>query len=500
MDNTEQDIIPIDGRVEDFRKHLEANPRTILSARFGDGKSFFLNKVIEESKEDTTYIVVHPVHYQVSDNKDIFELVKRDILLQMIGLGMLPQDYEIPEHIIFSYYLQHNTTDIAKDLLSSLFRVLPNIATTTPIANSLGGFGGFGFSAIIEGIKSLRSNYTSFKKGLCKDTNGLLETFFKETDKLKNSPIESDAITALIRENIERWQNKEGKRVVLVFEDMDRLDPTHLFRIMNVLSAQIDANCSINEDPSGVTKNRFGVNNVVLVLDYDNLKSIFHHFYGPHTDFNGYIHKFAPKGYFKYSLRKERIGYLLKQLSDTTGLDTGILRCVDSELTPQLNPNDVNRERTSLCFILLNNDLRTCLASMKNLDSDIKKVEASHNNVILSEGLLKLIVFLKRLKYNRIGIIALLYPLISSDDSKESLFIRNIKLFDLAYKHFSDRHNQTESVYISYWGRTYSISGFRNETEETTLRRNLVSYEGTPTINPNDLITYLFEYIINAPD
>lgn len=383
MDNTEQDIIPIDGRVEDFRKHLEANPRTILSARFGDGKSFFLNKVIEESKEDTTYIVVHPVHYQVSDNKDIFELVKRDILLQMIGLGMLPQDYEIPEHIIFSYYLQHNTIDIAKDLLSSLFKVLPNIATTTPIANSLGGFGGLGFSAIIEGIKSLRSNYTSFRGNLGLDTDKLIETFLKETECLKNNSIKSDAITTLIRENIERWQKEEGKRVVLVFEDMDRLDPAHLFRIMNVLSSQIDANCTINEAPSGVTKNRFGVNNVVLVLDYDNLKSIFHHFYGENTDFSGYIYKFAPKEVFHFSLGSEREKYLINLISRITGFKEESFYS-----SPGTEP--------SVSMLLFEKDLRKILNCLDRLELGIRP-NAKHGNIILSEGILKFIIFLRRM-------------------------------------------------------------------------------------------------------
>lgn len=391
MDNTEQDIIPIDGRVEDFRKHLEANPRTILSARFGDGKSFFLNKVIEESKEDTTYIVVHPVHYQVSDNKDIFELVKRDILLQMIGLGMISANYEIPEHIIFSYYLQHNTTDIAKDLLSSLFKVLPNIATTTPIANSLGGFGGLGFSAIIEGIKSLRNNYISFRGNLGLDTDKLIETFLKETECFKNNSIKSDAITALIRENIERWQNEEQdkeqdkkrKRVVLVFEDMDRIDPAHLFRIMNVLSSQIDANCITDEAPSGVTKNRFGVDNVVLVLDYDNLKSIFHHFYGENTDFSGYIHKFAPKEVFHFSLGSEREKYLMNLISRITGF---------KEESFYSSPGT----KPSVSMLLFEKDLRKILNCLDRLELGIRP-NAQHGNIILSEGILKFIIFLRRM-------------------------------------------------------------------------------------------------------
>ena len=39
------DIIPIDSEVTTFSEYLNNNCRGILSARFGDGKSFFLNEV-----------------------------------------------------------------------------------------------------------------------------------------------------------------------------------------------------------------------------------------------------------------------------------------------------------------------------------------------------------------------------------------------------------------------------------------------------------------------
>ena len=37
-------IIPIDDAIDDFFNHMKANPRTVLSSKFGDGKSFFLEK------------------------------------------------------------------------------------------------------------------------------------------------------------------------------------------------------------------------------------------------------------------------------------------------------------------------------------------------------------------------------------------------------------------------------------------------------------------------
>ena len=74
---------------------------------------------------------------------------------------------------------------------------------------------------------------------------------------------------------------KYGKRVVLVIEDMDRLDPAHLFRIMNVFSAHMDYGYrSMQPIDSSLVGNKFGVSNVVFVMHEKNTEALFHHFYG----------------------------------------------------------------------------------------------------------------------------------------------------------------------------------------------------------------------------
>ena len=44
------DIIPIDSEITTFSDYLDHNCRCILSARFGDGKSFFLKEFSRRSK------------------------------------------------------------------------------------------------------------------------------------------------------------------------------------------------------------------------------------------------------------------------------------------------------------------------------------------------------------------------------------------------------------------------------------------------------------------
>ena len=51
-----------------FEQHLDQNSQTILSAKFGDGKTYFLNEYIQQHEADTFLVVLHPVNYVVSPN------------------------------------------------------------------------------------------------------------------------------------------------------------------------------------------------------------------------------------------------------------------------------------------------------------------------------------------------------------------------------------------------------------------------------------------------
>lgn len=78
-------MIPIDSQLENFKQYLDNNRRCILSSRFGNGKSYFLSNFIEKNSENYLFIPIYPVNYQVMDNKDIFELIKRDILIRLLS-------------------------------------------------------------------------------------------------------------------------------------------------------------------------------------------------------------------------------------------------------------------------------------------------------------------------------------------------------------------------------------------------------------------------------
>ena len=75
--------IDISKNIQDFKQIYEKESRIIFSAKFGDGKSYFLNefmKSYDEKKNDYYFITLHPVNYVVEGTRDVMEYIKRDIL------------------------------------------------------------------------------------------------------------------------------------------------------------------------------------------------------------------------------------------------------------------------------------------------------------------------------------------------------------------------------------------------------------------------------------
>ena len=83
------------------------NPRVVFSASFGDGKTTFLKEM------GTAFAVtLHPVNYSVAKNEDVFEYVKRDILLQLANHDKLDGvDLNAAIDSIFGWETLHDALD-----------------------------------------------------------------------------------------------------------------------------------------------------------------------------------------------------------------------------------------------------------------------------------------------------------------------------------------------------------------------------------------------------
>lgn len=311
MLNSDDNYIPVDDAMQRFEDHLLSHDRVVLSAKFGDGKTFFLKKFKEKCMMDAEspfeLITLYPVNYQVLGNKDIFELIKHDVLLQILQAGIIDVKYEITDRMAFEFYVQSHFCTVGE----SFFEMLKSCGADDMVTK------GFLAFKSVNWLKSLKDKVGEFKKEI--DQTAFLDNYLSTFDE--NSVYENDIITKIIRDNIKAYQEKNGKRVVLVIEDMDRLDPAHLFRIMNVFSAHMDYGYrSMQPIESSLVGNKFGVSNVVFVMHEKNTEALFHHFYGECADYDGYMSKFYNKDIFRFSLAEEKENYALALISEEIGL------------------------------------------------------------------------------------------------------------------------------------------------------------------------------------
>ena len=311
----EIDVTPL---IDQFDEYLTINNRAVFSARFGDGKTWFLNKFMESRSEKYEFIVLYPVNYQIAPNEAIMEYIKRDILFQLIVKCKLKPGVSIPDSVLFQWYLTQKG--------GALFNDVMQIMTSLPVIDSKWQTAIGALFAISKEITNKIQDYKQFKKDIESEDDFIKAACIIENLSFGTGNIyELDMVSFLIIQTLQQIK-KEGKKTVLVIEDLDRVDPAHLFRILNVFSAHIDRayQCSDktftdfegNSVEIDTLNNKFGFDKVVMVLDNETTQHIFSHFYGEKANYLGYISKFIEHNVFYYSIARYSTQLLVQHLSN----------------------------------------------------------------------------------------------------------------------------------------------------------------------------------------
>lgn len=136
--------------------------------------------------------------------------------------------------------------------------------------------------------------------------------------------------------------------------------------------------------------NKFGLDNVILVADYSNVRKIFSHFYGDETDFNGYISKFLSSTPFYYSLKEIRKEFIYDYILKLTDCPIDIIKAFINE---DYLDNPTVRDLIH-SFSIDNQIIRKTIFTIGNRD------------IQLDIRMLKLLSIMRRLKFSEEHIIS----------------------------------------------------------------------------------------------
>jgi hypothetical protein len=275
--------IPTKDLFSDFAEHIEVdeNKRIFVSGKFGIGKTYFLNKFFKEQQNKYEVFHLFPVYYQINSSEDIIELLQYDLLVELTKKNKNLFNENKVENIgdlttLFYVWVKTNFS-IPKVLSRGISTMFDITAFYNPILAPLTRLG-----RRVEDITDLFEKFQKFKKELESGEKGFIEKFLNKSRSKKIS--ETSYFSELLKEKI--IEQKVDKKSVLVLDDLDRIDPEHIFRILNTFSVQFDLETN-EENP-----NKFGFDKIVLIGDRQNIESIFYHKYGSNTNFDGYFNKF----------------------------------------------------------------------------------------------------------------------------------------------------------------------------------------------------------------
>jgi len=277
--NTPKTKVPTLEMIESFAFHIAdaTNKRIMFSAPFGAGKSTFLEEFFSVHSS-IKRITINPVDYSVSSNEDILEIIKYDILYELTSnfekeINLKQEDFD--NLLLAQVY--------AKDKL----KILPLLKLFTSIIPGV---------EVAEQVEDMKADFDTFAKEMHMDETEIVKKYLAAHKLKKGSIREADEITVLIKDFILRIKNiEEIKQIVLVIDDLDRLDPEHAFRLFNVFTAHYD---------SRTEENKFDFDRIIFVCDIENVRHMFHHKFGYNVDFTGYIDKFYSNNIFEFNFKK----------------------------------------------------------------------------------------------------------------------------------------------------------------------------------------------------
>jgi GTPase SAR1 family protein len=272
--DTDDEIITFLKLTDRFSKYLndEANRQIIFTGPFGSGKTTFLRSFFKD-QEDYEVIHIFPVNYSLHSNSDICEILKYDLVLELIDKEAF-REVDISDFSKYIYATSQVTDNWFGKLLSMFSKTGKNLTDAVDLLEK-------SESGISQKVKDLSNPLLQIK------------SLKKIVNKVKSYGYE-DYITTVIKTKL--LDISLYKKKVLIVDDLDRVDSEHLFRLISVFSAHID---------NQTEENKFGFDKIIFVGDLHNFKWSYIHKFGANNNFNAFISKLSSKNPFYFNPSKE---------------------------------------------------------------------------------------------------------------------------------------------------------------------------------------------------
>ena len=264
---------------------LENNQRMLFTAPFGMGKTYFLNEFFKINSEEYNTFHLYPIRYQVHNDVNIIKVIAADLFVQLTNKH---------KNAVESFFNEENIKLKKKHIRGLFMKCLGSLPSPLIASETLITLEPTTFSI----IKELFKNQGIFDN---------IKQFFKNETELKYHSEIAEIYNNFLEDSIIKILEKinNGKKNVLVLDDLDRLEPKHVFKILNAFSPLFDKE-----------NNKFGFDKIIFVGDFDNLKNIYHNVYGNGANFDAYINKFSSIGSYQYNIEKEVSDNIKKIISE----------------------------------------------------------------------------------------------------------------------------------------------------------------------------------------
>jgi len=413
------------GLTDNFKLYLdiEDNNNIFFSGAFGLGKTYFLKNDFFEVFGSDSYFPIHlfPVNYHVASNEDIVTLLKYDILKKLLNESWI--DFSKTEVMKYAIAAQKIGVTVLTRFVQSMLLSFAK--------NKLG----LDIKEISEDFLTLIQEKDKIELEIEK-----IKSFVSKVEQEWFTFDENEFLTQFIRAIIQSKKDTQSQKptVVLIIDDLDRLDPDHVFRILNVFSAFTSF-----DSGEEFRTNKLGFDKVIVVADINNIQSIYHHKYGEQTDFEGYIDKFFDLSVFEFGnvyLEDKLYTLYTSRMPGTSGLSTTessrtVLFCLMR-----------SRLFTYRNYQRLDKKVQSSIAKIQkpNSDPDLRftEVDLKNYNVLLSHivevlidvyGTQKNVIqVLKKIKNQSVGIVGF------ADDDSEAVW-KNFILKAIVLNYYSSK-------------------------------------------------------------